>query len=236
MTIGPVFFGRPESTPIRLRMPPRLASWNAAGHPDQVRLAAALADAEELLAPQLARLRGPVALRLDVGLPSTVPLLAAHDLDNYLFPLAAHVTGRLGAPLMSVSGTKQHSPESFVCIAPAVAAAVPSADVTCEVRTTASATTPAFKQEISDQLAGAAELPPGPVALELAFAVGTGRNWLNLWKQTIDSLDRLLGRTQGTRAWHPQDGRITKLGLHCTIDDALGHDVLMRVAARSLAP
>jgi hypothetical protein len=55
---------------------------------------------------------------------------------------------------------------------------------------------------------GAPELPAGPVRLELAFVVGGG-NWLNLWKQTIDSLDPLLGRTYPERAWHPLDGRIT---------------------------
>ena len=55
-------------------------------------------------------------------------------------------------------------------------------------RTTASASTLAYKEQIHAAVAGAAELPAGPVRLELAFVVGPGRNWLNLWKQTIDSL------------------------------------------------
>ena len=62
-------------------------------------------------------------------------------------------------------------------------------------RTTASASTPAYKEQILAAVAGAAELPAGPVGIELAFVVGPGRNWLNLWKPTIDSLDPLLGRT-----------------------------------------
>jgi hypothetical protein len=38
----PAFYLRPEGAAIELRTPPRLASWNAAGHPDQVRLTASL--------------------------------------------------------------------------------------------------------------------------------------------------------------------------------------------------
>jgi hypothetical protein len=33
---------------------------------------------------QAAAAPAPLALRLDIGLPGTVPLLAFHDLDNYL--------------------------------------------------------------------------------------------------------------------------------------------------------
>ena len=80
--------------------------------------------------------------------------------------------------------------------------------------------------------ADAAELPVGPVRLELAFVVGPGRNWLNLWKQTIDSLDPLLGRTYPDRPWHPLDGRITELGMHLTVEPALRHDVMVGIDAR----
>ena len=44
-------------------------------------------------------------------------------------------------------------------------------------------------------------------------------------------LDPLLGRTREDRDWHPQDGRITDLGLHVTVDASLGHDVLLSIAA-----
>ena len=77
----------------------------------------------------------------------------------------------------------------------------------------------------------AAEIPAGPVQLQLAFVVGPQRNWLTLWKPTIDALDPLLGRTREDRDWHPQDGRITDLGLHVTVDASLGHDVLLSIAA-----
>lgn len=220
---------------MRLRLPPRLASWNAVGDPAPVRLAAALADAEELLTPMIDRLNGPLALQLDVGLTATVPLLAHHDLDNYLFPLAVHLMKRPDMAIVSVWGTKRHGATSTVRVAPAaVTSERLAADFVGAVRTTASASTTVFKQQISDQLSCASELPPGPVALELAFEVGARRNWLNLWKPTIDALDRLLGRTFATRSWHPRDGRITELGLHCSADHTLGNDVVVHIAARSL--
>ena len=81
----------------------------------------------------------------------------------------------------------------------------------------------------------AAEIPAGPVQLQLAFVVGPQRNWLTLWKPTIDALDPLLGRTHADRDWHPQDGRITDLGLHVTVDPSLGHDILVSIAAAPAA-
>jgi hypothetical protein len=98
-------------------------------------------------------------------------------------------------------------------------------------RTTASASTAAYKEQIRAAVVGAAELPTGPVKLELAFVVGHRRNWLNLWKQTIDSLDPLLGRTYPDRAWNPRDGRITELGMHVMVDPDVGNDVLVGISA-----
>lgn len=176
----------------------------------------------------------PLALRLDVGLPTSTSLLSEHDLDNYLFPLVSHLEKQGTATPRSVWATKRHTGNSLIRLATAVPVDVPAGSVSYPIHTTASASTLAFKQQISDQLAGAAVLRPGPVGLEVAFAVGPARNWLNLWKPTIDAMDGLLGRTVATRAWHPQDGRIVELGLHCTSHDDLGYDVLMRVAVREL--
>jgi len=101
------------------------------------------------------------------------------------------------------------------------------------VHTTASASTTAYKRQISSQLENnVVELDESPVALQLAFTVGLRRNWTNLWKATIDSLDLILGRTDAARLWHPPDGRITELGLHCQVDGDLGNDVLIAIAAR----
>jgi hypothetical protein len=67
--------------PLAPGLAPRLASWNKADHPDQVRLRAYLDDTEALLAAS--RVDGPWALRLDVGLPAARDLLDGADLDNY---------------------------------------------------------------------------------------------------------------------------------------------------------
>jgi hypothetical protein len=219
------WYARPEGDSLQLRVAPRLASWEKADHPDQVRLRAYLDDTEALLAAS--RIDCPWALRLDVGLPSGRDLLDMADLDNYAYPLACHLRD-LG--LVSVWCTKQHSEQSLVRIEPAREIAPPSMDVLV-ARTTASASTVTYKEQIDATVAFASELPPGPVRLELAFVVGPRRNWLNLWKQTIDSLDPLLGRTYPHRPWHPLDGRITELGMHLTVDAALRYDVVIGITA-----
>ena|SRR6478672_11274793 len=137
---------------------------------------------------------GPWALRLDVGVPTGRDLLDMAHLDNYAYPLASHLKD---SGLVSVWCTMQHCEQSFVRIEATRETPAPSTDVMV-ARTTASASTLAYKEQIYAAVASAAELAAGPVRLELAFVVGPGRNWLNLWKQTIDSLDPLLGRTRPT--------------------------------------
>ncbi len=48
-------------------------------------------------------------------------------------------------------------------------------------------------------------------------------------------MDVLLGQTVPGQAWHPRDGRIVELGLHQQVDNTLGHDVVLAVAAASVA-
>jgi len=44
--------------------------------------------------------------------------------------------------------------------------------------------------------------------------------------------DRSAGHVGGSGGrWHPQDGRITELGLQCQVDSDLGNDVLIAIAA-----
>ena len=220
------WYARPEGDKQQLRIAPRPELWNKADDPDQVRLREFLDDTEALLAASRVD-DGPWALRLDVGLPTGRDVLHAADLDNYAHPLASRLKD-LG--LVSVWCTKQHSEQSFVRIEAAREMPAPSTDVLV-ARTTVSYTTPAYKEEIHAAVAGAAELPAGRVRLELAFVVGPGRNWQNLWKPTIDSLDPLLGRTRPGRPWHPLDGRITELGMHLTVDPAALYDVVIGIAA-----
>ncbi len=220
------WYARPEGDKQQLRVAPRLASWNKADHPDQVRLRAFLDDAEGLLAASW--VEGLWVLRLDVGLPAGGDVLDMADADNYVHPLASRVGD---TNLVSVWCTKQHSEHSFVRIAPA--REVPSPPDMLVATTTPPAS--AYKEQIHAAVSDAAELPPGPVRLELAFVVGPGRNWLNLWKPTIDALDPLLGRTLPDRDWHPRDGRITELGMHLTVDPAVRYDVTVGIAAQPAA-
>jgi len=129
---------------------------------------------------------------------------------------------------VSVWCTKQHSEQSFVRIEPAQEKHPPSTAVLIAHATSATG----YKRQIRAAVADAAPLPPGPVRLELAFVVGTSRNWMNLWKETIDALDPLLGRTYPDRAWHPLDGRITELGMHVEIDRSAGYGIEVGIAAR----
>jgi hypothetical protein len=201
-----------------------LASWNRATDPDQVRLREYLEDTAELLTPSI--VSGPWALRFDVGMPTGRDLIDMADLDNYAFPLASRLRGQ---DLVSVWCTKRHADSSRVIVAPAQE--VPPPDKTLTVRTSASSQTKAYKEQVRAAVAQAVQIRAGGVHLQLAFVVGPHRNWLNLWKPTIDALDPLLGRTRPDRDWHPKDGRIVDLGLHVNVDSSLGHDVLVNIAA-----
>ncbi len=235
MAPEPTFYSRPEGVPFELQVGPRLASWNATLHVDQQNLSAALDHAEGKLAPSLATTTGPVALRLDVGLAGKPGWLHHYDLDNYVFPLARRLTIGRDLELVSVWATKSADGTSSIRWDKARETAMPEGfDYSGKVSTTASSTTGAYKSQIHEQVLEANVLADGPVALELAFVVGPRRNWLNLWKPTIDALGPLLGTTQPNRQWHPQDGRITELGLHRSIDPNLGNAVVVTVVARSV--
>jgi hypothetical protein len=166
------------------------------------------------------------ALRLDVGAPITRDLLReVADLDNYAHPLADRMRD---SSLVSVWCSKQHDDQSFVQIEAAIEVSPPSEVLV--VRTTASSESPEYKDQIKAAVAGVGMLPDGPVRLELAFVIGN-RGWLGLWKPTIDALDPILGRTYPDNPYHPLDGRIIELGMHLTVDRALGYDVLIGITA-----
>ncbi len=225
-------FAKPGSTPIFLPARPRLASWNKVGDPDQLRLSQYLAVADALLRPRYEHLTGPLALRMDVGLPRHAGVLDQRDLDNYLLPLATMVRRSAPGELVCVWGTKQYSAESFVRIESAIpTVTVPPSGWCYIIRTSASSASPAFKEQIRDQLGDANPLPPGPVRMQLSFAVGPARNWLNLWKPVIDALGKILGHAAAPDKWSPLDGRIVDLGLYCRVEPAMGNGVLIAIAA-----
>jgi len=227
---APRWYRRPAGEGLLLRKVPRLASWNKSTDPDQVRLREYLEDTAQLLETHRVA-SGPWALLLEVGLPTGRDLVDMADLDNYAFPLATRLRNQ---DLVAVWSTKRYADTSRVLVAPAAETAGPGTTYT--VRTTASASTTGYKEQIQAAVLDAAPIPTGAVQLQLSFVVAPQRNWLTLWKPTIDALDPLLGRTREDRDWHPQDGRITDLGLHVAVDPSLGHDVLISIAAASAAP
>lgn len=205
----------------------------AVEHADQTRLAEFLAHAEGLLEPMLRHLPAPLALRLDVGLPTEVPLLDHRDLDNYTCPLAKRLSQTSERALDSAWATKKHSDMSSAGLQQAVhRPARDTGKYSRVICTTASTDTPKYKEQIATQMEGIDPLPEGPVELELAFVVGPSRNWLNLWKPTIDALGGLLGRTSPSERWHPRDGRVVELGLHRQVNETIGNDIVIAVEAR----
>lgn len=225
------FFASPNAEKVRLDVEPQLASWDAASHPSQVKLRAFLGHAKDALSEPLAGVRDAIALRLDVGLPHVTELLDAHDLDNYAYPLAKALVPITGRRIVSVWCGKSPAAGSTVAVATAELVPTPTFACLVEAVTSVPADTVAYKQQIHDQIPPTATMPAGPIALQIAFTVSPKRNWMNLWKPTIDTLDALLGRTRTDRDWHPLDGRIVELGLHCTYDPGLGNNVQVTIGA-----
>lgn len=221
----------PVEAVLALPVPPQLASWDAASAPSQRKLLAYLEEGERLLLPALSNTPEPLGLALHVGLPAHVDVLHERDLDNYLLPLARHLERTSGRTLTTVTGSKKHADTSYVGVGRATPAVAPAMGSLPPVRTTASAESAAYKQQIRDALTGTTPLPAGPVSLDITFRVGPTRSWLNLWKPTIDALGKLLGESRTDRSWHPRDGRIVHLALHRQLDTSLGHTVELLFAA-----
>jgi hypothetical protein len=224
------WYARPEGDKLKLRVAPQPDPWLKTDHPATGRLLAYLEDTQDLVAGS--RVDGRWALRLDVGLPTAKDVVRAADADNYALPLAARLKN---SDLVSVWCTKQHCDHSFVRMEAAREMPAPSTDM-LRVTTTASWEAHAAQEQICAALAGAKELSAGPVRLELAFVVGPSRNWLNLWKPTIDALEPLLGRTRPDRDWNRLDGRITELGMHLTVDPAFRYEAVIGIVAASTVP
>lgn len=191
-----------------------------------------LHDVESAVRTDVQQLEAPWALYLRVGLPGPQLSLAHADLDNFLFPVASLLRNlaKSSAPLVSAWCTKHVGARSSILIAGAARSDAPGP--VAQVHTTASAESSAFKEQVASQISGAAPLPPGPVHVQLSYVVGPMRNWLNLWKPTIDALGPILGSSSAGRPWNPGDGRITELGLHVRVDAERRHDVDLQVSAR----
>ena len=93
------------------------------------------------------------------------------------------------------------------------------------MRTTMSAGTIAWKQQVAGQLDDVERVNDEFLELVVAYGVGPRRSWRNLWKLTIDSLGAILG--QGDRPWNPRDGQIVRLGLSVSVDQTVANDVVI---------
>jgi hypothetical protein len=148
-----------------LGVEPALASWDGTDSPGQVRSAAFVAEVGSAVAAGLDVTADPLALRLDIGLPDSVPLLAHNDLDNYLFPLVPKLTAATGRQFATVWASKRHAATSSVAVCQAHTADDPGGAYSVQIATTASASTTAYKQQIRDQVAAGLMLPEGGVAV-----------------------------------------------------------------------
>jgi hypothetical protein len=219
-----VVFREPEGASLALSERPRLASWDAKTHPSQVALTRYLDSVESLIG---ARKLPPadLALRLTVGLARETSLTErGNDLDNFLYPLIH----RLGAHrFLSVWGEKRIAEDSGVTVDEAEPGRLDDLREWkhASVRTSSSASTVAWKEEIALQLQDTRQLSSGPVELQISFRVSPQRNWSTLWKPAIDSLGTILGEDRIGRSFHPQDDRVVVLALHRVVDASVQYDV-----------
>ena len=234
--ITPVFYAGHQAAGKTLNVAPVLAGRGEAGSTRKERLATLADDVRLLVAEDLRATPDPLGLRLDIGLPNDLPLLASNDLDTFVYPLVSRLTGTTGRPFVSVWASKRYARTSSVAVFQARPTRDPGGAQQFQVRTTASIVTTAFRQQVRNQIAAARPLPDGGIALQLSFVVGPRRAWPNLWKVTIDSLGPLLGHAVDAREPDRPDGRITDLGLHCVVDPDLGHDVVIAIRANTAAP
>jgi len=209
---------------VALSAVPQLTSWDSAGSPGQVKLGEFLDYAQAAAAPILAAIDGPLAVELNVGLRDELPLTSGgRDLDNYLFPLAK----RLGpARIAAMFGQKVHGP-SFLAVGHAQPDHVVSSPQ-FSTQITGSYVRPEWKATLRERLLQIqhAVLAVGAIGMTIGITTEPGRNWANIWKPLIDAFGPVLGENL-ERPFHPNDDRITSLGLHHNVNTAIGHDVII---------
>ncbi len=175
-------------------------------------------------------------LHMDVDVGAPERLLSYGDLDNLLAP----VVGRIGPRHFNfVSANKRVGGGSRIVIgASARRGRLDGGDSWSHLSCCAGTGTRnrRWKQGLQRALAAATPLPPGPVALHLAWRCSPRRNWATLWKPTCDALAPLLGLTQSWHPYHPRDDRVVSLALHLNHDEALGHNVEIGMWWRSAVP
>ena len=206
---------------------PRVASWNKKTDPEQVRVQTYLDKLESALT-SLPRVGGDLFLHMDIDVEKPARLLHHCDLENYLTP----VVYRLGAQHFKfVSAEKRVGGGSQLVIG----RADPLIDTDglqewehVSIRAGSGTGTTAWKARLRETLARSCSkpLPPGiPVEVHLAWRCSPGRNWVNLWKPTGDTMGPVLGEPFANKPFYPNDDRIVRLGLHLNLDQQIGHAV-----------
>lgn len=186
------------------------------------------------LAPFVTDPAGDLGIHLEVGLASSVDPLTQNDLDNYLEPLANHIShGRLVAAWV----TKKHGDQSTLVLGSVEPTSVPLSGWMRGTAFAAGLSVPG-KRELGRQIAQQAQpMPWGPIELEVAVRASSAEGWVRAWKPVIDSLVPILGRLPGKTEFDIEDGRVVYLALHGEVDRSLIHavevEVWWRAAERS---
>lgn len=211
---------------------PLLASWDASHLPSQQRLQsylAGLADEADLdsLPPD------GLFLELVVGVERSEHLERGHDLENYLTPLAAHFGPNRFVHARAVKCL--HTGSMLRIGAAIIADELDSSWQRLAVDAGTGTSQKRWKEGIRDALLASGErtLPPGPIAVDLAWRCGAHRNWVNLWKPTGDAMGPLLGEPQPSNPFNPADDRIVELTLHRELTENLGHYVHVGIGWQS---
>lgn len=158
---------------------PRLASWERADHPQQVRLRRYVDGVPDALGP----LPTEESLYLDttVDVVDSVRLHTHHDLENYLTPIFGS-RGLAARRFVLVRAIKRVGGGSSIGWGMALPAKTPKIDDGWHhhsTRTSVSAGRPEWKQQVRESLEAAepTPLPPGPASVRLAWQCSPERNW-----------------------------------------------------------
>lgn len=208
---------------------PLLASWESKAHPAQVRLQAPLTDLRQAVG-DLSGHAGDLGLEFLIDVEEPGRLTHHYNLVNYLTP----IVNSIGAgSFRYVRARKRVGGGSTLRIF----TTQEEADVPddswqhLEIMMRGSSAGRPWKEALIAALQnhGSGLLPPGEVAVVMAWATNPRRNWTNLWKTTADAMGPVLGYETGSREFSPNDDRITALDLHLHTDARLGHEVMVRL-------
>lgn len=206
---------------------PRLASWNANDHPDQIRLKAYLDDLRKRIGDIPKQENLYIALRVDVQ--DERKLIRHHDVENYLTPLfGSKWFDHRQFPL--VIGAKHVGNGSTLTIGTMQLQDANTLEQSwhhLSMNVGSSPTSQAWKQRLNEfaEQANPGIIPADQhIEFHMAYRCSSRRNWVSLWKPTGDALSPILGYS-GKNKYNPHDDRITSIHFHRFYDESVGNDV-----------